>query len=93
MASTRNLACENDMKKPTRLLLALIGALPSSAVFACASCGCSINSDWSAQGLSPIAGWSADLRYDYLNQNKLWKGTSSISPPRHNGCRPDRSCI
>lgn len=80
MASTCDPACENDMKKPTRLILALFGALPSSAVFACASCGCSINSDWSAQGLSAMAGWSIDLRYDYLNQNKLWKGTSAISP-------------
>jgi hypothetical protein len=68
------------MKKPTRIILALLGILPSSAVLACASCGCSINSDWSAQGLSAMAGWSLDVRYDYLNQNKLWAGTSSISP-------------
>jgi hypothetical protein len=68
------------MNKPTQLLLALFGALPTSAAFACASCGCSINSDWSAQGLSATPGWSLDVRYDYLNQNKLWAGTSSISP-------------
>jgi hypothetical protein len=54
--------------------------LPSSAVFACASCGCSVNSDWSAQGLSSVSGWSLDLRYDALNQNKLRAGTKSISP-------------
>jgi hypothetical protein len=67
------------MKKHTRFALALAAALPSSAVFACASCGCSINSDWSAQGLSSTSGWSMDLRYDVLNQNKLRSGTHSIS--------------
>jgi hypothetical protein len=68
------------MNKRTHILIALVAALPSSAVLACASCGCSINSDWSAQGLSATGGWSLDLRYDYLNQNKLWAGTGSISP-------------
>jgi len=67
------------MKQTTRHLLALLAALPSTAVFACASCGCSINSDWSAQGVSASAGWSLDLRLDDLNQNKLWSGTKAIS--------------
>jgi hypothetical protein len=66
------------MKKSTQLLLALLGTLPAGAALACASCGCSINSDWSAQGISSTAGWSLDLRYDYLNQDKLWSGTHAI---------------
>ena len=49
-------------------------------VLACASCGCSLNADWGTQGLSTQAGWSLDLRYDYLNQNQLWSGTNKISP-------------
>jgi hypothetical protein len=68
------------MKSTSIVLLALTGTLPSGAAFACASCGCSINSDWSAQGLSSAGGWSMDLRYDYLNQNRLWAGSHSISP-------------
>ena len=67
------------MKIQTQLLLALAACLPASAAFACASCGCSINSDWSAQGLSSASGWGMDLRYDVLNQNKLRIGTHSIS--------------
>lgn len=59
--------------------LAIATALPHTAL-ACASCGCSINTDWSAQGLSSASGWSMDLRYDVLNQNKLWAGRHSISP-------------
>jgi len=72
------------MKKSNRLSLsllaaALLAALPSGAAYACASCGCSLNSDFSAQGLSTAGGWSVDLRYDYLNQNQLRSGTKTIS--------------
>lgn len=67
------------MNTRTHIALALIGALPPSAAFACASCGCSINSDWNAQGLSSASGWSTDLRYDMLNQNQLRAGTKTIS--------------
>ena len=68
------------MKRNSRAALALAIALPSSGAFACASCGCNINSDWSTQGLSSASGWSLDLRYDVLNQNKLRAGSHSISP-------------
>lgn len=64
-----------------RLALATIAALvslPMDAI-ACASCGCSINSDWGAQGLSDTSGWTLDLRYDYLNQNQLRAGRRTIS--------------
>lgn len=67
------------MKLLTRFALAGAAVWPSTAVFACASCGCSINSDWIAQGLSSASGWSLDLRYDALNQNRLRSGTRSIS--------------
>lgn len=67
------------MKPLFRFAAAGVAALPSSAVLACASCGCSINSDWSAQGLSSASGWTLDLRYDALNQNRLRSGTHSIS--------------
>ena len=60
------------------LMAALL--VSSSGVMACASCGCSLNSDWGTQGLSNQAGWSADIRYDYLNQNQLRSGTKKISP-------------
>jgi len=57
--------------------LAMIG--PAGAAMACASCGCSVNSDWGAQGLSAAGGWTLDLRTDYLNQDRLRTGTQSIS--------------
>jgi hypothetical protein len=68
------------MKYGNRLLLAMLFAVPSGSAFACATCGCSVNSDFSAQGLSAEGGWSADFRYDYINQNQLRTGTGKISP-------------
>ncbi len=67
------------MKHLSKLTLAIATALPSGAVFACASCGCTLNSDFGTQGLSNSSGWSLDVRYDALNQNQLRSGTGTIS--------------
>ena len=67
------------MNKYTKLALALTAIMPSAAAFACASCGCTLNSDFGTQGLSNSSGWSLDVRYDTLNQNQLRKGTGTIS--------------
>jgi hypothetical protein len=66
------------MKKQTQILLALMVALPSGAAFACASCGCSLSSDWGSQGPSTGEGLRFDLRYDYLNQNQVRSGTGLV---------------
>lgn len=67
------------MNPLARIVLVCLGALSSGTAFACASCGCSINSDWGAQGLSDTSGWTMDLRYDDLNQNQLRAGRKAIS--------------
>jgi hypothetical protein len=67
------------MKKQTKILLAMVAVLPASAVFACASCGCSLSSDWESQGLSSSEGLRFDLRYDYLNQNQVHSGTGKVA--------------
>jgi hypothetical protein len=60
---------------------ALIASLAAPATsFACASCGCTLSSDWSQQGLATMGGWSFDLRYDLINQNEWRSGTSKIAP-------------
>ena len=65
--------------KTTRLLIALGTNIASTAAMACASCGCTLNSDFGSQGLSSGNGWSVDVRYDSLNQNQLRTGTGTIS--------------
>ena len=67
------------MKTSTQLILSVSLALPVGSALACASCGCTLNSDWGTQGLASSAGWSLDVRYDTLNQNQLRAGTGTIS--------------
>ncbi|MBV8658085.1 MAG: TonB-dependent receptor [Burkholderiales bacterium] len=59
-------------------LFAALITSPATAL-ACASCGCTLSSDWESQGLSASSGFKLDLRYDYLNQDQLRSGTHTIS--------------
>lgn len=61
-------------------LAAIIGLLTSGDARACASCGCSLNSDWQSLEYSYKPGLKLDIRYDYLNQDQLRSGTGTISP-------------
>ncbi len=54
--------------------------LATSDVLACASCGCTLSSDWASQQFSYTPGLKLDLRYDYLDQNQLRSGSRAISP-------------
>ena len=66
-----------------KIVVAFAVALPLAGVaggaFACASCGCSLNTDIGTQGMGMAGGWTLDVRYDTLNQNKLRYGTKGIS--------------
>jgi hypothetical protein len=62
----------------TRLLGATLAFLPAGAAFACASCGCSLSSDWESQGLASGSGLRFDLRYDSLQQNQVRSGTGQV---------------
>jgi len=68
------------LRRISTIVLSLAAASASTSVFACASCGCTLSSDWESQGLSTQPGWKLDLRYDYLNQDQLRSGTKTISP-------------
>ncbi len=60
----------------------LAGALLAAPLpaLACASCGCTLSSDWASMGYSAAPGLQADIRYDYLDQNQLRSGRNTISP-------------
>jgi hypothetical protein len=66
--------------KLKKLVVAMALVLPAAGAMACASCGCSLNTDIGTQGMGSSQGWTFDLRYDTLNQNQLRSGTGSISP-------------
>jgi hypothetical protein len=58
---------------------AIIGLLTSGDARACASCGCSLDTDWQSLEYSYKPGLKLDIRYDYLNQDQLRHGTGTIS--------------
>jgi hypothetical protein len=53
-------------------------ATASAGSLACSTCGCTLSTDWASQGLTIHEGWSADLRYDYYDQDQLRSGTHSV---------------
>lgn len=53
-------------------------AFPPLSALACSSCGCTLNSDWSTQGLHAGDGWTGDVRYDYFVQDQLRTGTHTV---------------
>ena len=54
--------------------------LPGSVTSApgCSVCGCSLSSDWAAQGYDPSPGYEAGLRFEYFDQSDLRSGTGRV---------------
>ena len=61
-------------------LAAIIGLLTSADALACASCGCTLSSDWSNQQFAYTPGLRVDVRWDFIDQDQLRRGTGTISP-------------
>ena len=55
----------------------LIVFLSAAEAWACASCGCTLSSDWEDASQKSF---KFDLRYDYIDQNQLRSGVSTIAP-------------
>jgi hypothetical protein len=47
--------------------------------WACATCGCTVNSD-AAMGYSAASGWRINIEYTYIDQDELRAGTSTTGP-------------
>jgi hypothetical protein len=58
---------------------ALCLSMAPASCWACATCGCTVNSD-AAMGYSSSSGWRVNLEYTYINQDELRSGTSSSGP-------------
>jgi hypothetical protein len=70
----------NSLFLPYRLIAITSAALAAapSAVFGCSVCGCSLSSDWAAQGYGMLPGLETGVRYEYFEQSDLRSGTSSV---------------
>ena len=75
-ANKMNIAKNN--LKISSVLTALLLAYSASSL-ACSSCGCTLNSDWSAQGYSSGEGTRLDIRFDYFKQDEYRHGTNKIN--------------
>jgi len=62
------------------IMTAVVLLLSSGDANACASCGCTLSSDWENLQFSYTPGFKLDLRYDYLDQDQLRSRTKPISP-------------
>ncbi len=58
----------------------VLGLMAAADARACASCGCSLGTDWADLNASTKGGFTFDLRYDDLDQDQLRHGTGTISP-------------
>ena len=59
--------------------LALFALLTGAhSLHACSVCGCSLSSDWAAQGYPSTAGFQASLRHEYSDQTQLRSGIHSV---------------
>ena len=60
-------------------LIASICTTIPTVGFACSSCGCTLSSDWSSQGIVPSGGgFRTDFRFDYFDQDQLRSGTGKV---------------
>ncbi|OIQ84754.1 hypothetical protein GALL_334320 [mine drainage metagenome] len=67
------------LRLPASIALMGLAFLTPLVAHACASCGCILSSDWENLEFSTSSGIKLDVRYDYLNQDQLRSGTSTIS--------------
>jgi hypothetical protein len=68
-------------RRPLALLLpsfiAFLGALPNDGE-SCSVCGCSLSSDWAAQGYGMAPGFEAAVNYQYYNLDNLRTGNGNV---------------
>ena len=60
-------------------ITALCLAFAPAPTWACATCGCTVNSD-AAMGYSATTGWRINLEYTYIDQDQLRIGTHTATP-------------
>jgi hypothetical protein len=58
------------------LAVGMLSAL-TSTVYGCSVCGCSLSSDWTAQGYGMSPGLEESVNYQYYNQDNLRSGTGN----------------
>jgi hypothetical protein len=60
------------------LAVSVLTAAGVAPAHACSECGCSLSSDWAAQGYTMTPGFETGLRFEYYEQTDLRSGTASV---------------
>lgn len=66
------------LKTLSKLFLTCAALAGTSTAFACSVCGCSLSSDWAAQGYPSLVGLEATVRFEYFDQTQLRSGTGVV---------------
>ncbi len=61
-----------------QISLTLAGLAGTSTTLACSICGCSLSSDWAAQGYASTPGLETGVRFESIEQSDLRRGTSRV---------------
>lgn len=77
--TTGSIASPSGLPSALAIAFGLSAIFASADALACAACGCTLSKDWESQGISGKPGFTFDLSYDYLNQNKQRYGSSAAS--------------
>ena len=67
----------HSINRPTVAAFCL--AIGPVSTWACATCGCTVNSD-AAMGYAATTGWRVNLEYTYIDQDQLRIGTRTATP-------------
>jgi hypothetical protein len=70
-------SAKNSLRHFALAALAIAAGLPTAS--ACSVCGCSLSSDWAAQGYPAMSGLEAGMRYEYFEQSDLRSGTDGVN--------------
>jgi hypothetical protein len=69
-------SCCRSVVRGAGLATAFIAA--ATPALGCSECGCSLSSDWAAQGYQSLPGLQTGVRFEYYNQSVLRSGTGSV---------------
>ncbi|MDB5714966.1 MAG: hypothetical protein JWO15_2363 [Sphingomonadales bacterium] len=69
---------ESTFMKSMFPIIAVAAMATATPAFACASCGCTLTSDWLSQGLVTQPGTTVSIRYDDIPQTDLRTQNSSV---------------
>jgi hypothetical protein len=77
--TTKTIPLRKQLRPALAIACGVAAMFSSMQALACAACGCTLSKDWETQGISGKPGFTVEVSYDYLNQDKQRYGNSTAS--------------